>query len=160
MRNNFYRLIFIFTALVILSGESRVHLNPVPHVTQAINVSGDAIYIEINIVNNSTDSIFLEKVIPVRERTMGPEFTIISNKSELAFVGAMAKRRPYQKSDFFELKSGESESLKVRIDLDYQFIKGNHKYDIFYIYLMYNPVAEEMIVSSSPSASFEYLKIF
>jgi len=135
-----------------------VQLNPTPTVTQEIKAIGDALYMEISITNDSTGPFFLEKISPVRERTMGPEFSIKSGENELAFIGAMAKRKPYQKTDFFELKAGKSEHYKIRIDLDYQFLSGKYEYEASYIYLIYNPSTDNIISAMSPRVKFEYTR--
>lgn len=127
-----------------------------PTVTQTVSVSGIFIYVEVKTKNTTSNSIFLENLPYPQERTLGPEFVLTSEGRDIPFIGALAKRKPYEKSDFIELKAGETQTRKIRIDLDYQWLEGKNTYQIAHIFLRYIPATEKIEPSQSEKISFEY----
>ncbi|MFT3928954.1 MAG: hypothetical protein QM709_01550 [Spongiibacteraceae bacterium] len=122
-------------------------------VTQKMAQEKDAIYILVDIENSSDFSWLVQTVPPVRERALGQEFLISAEGKNIPYIGAMAKLKPLQQSDFYELKSGSKEARKIRIDLDYGLLSGTHTYEISYTYLVYNAVTEKVEARLSPKTS-------
>lgn len=122
-------------------------------VTQKIAQEKDGIYILIDIKNSSDSSWLLQTAPPLRERALGQEFLISAEGKGIPYIGAMAKIKPLQKSDFYELRSGKKEIRKIRIDLDYELLSGSHTYEISYTYLVYNVVTEKIEARLSPKMS-------
>jgi hypothetical protein len=157
MQSRNLAVISILPALLLLLGGECMSQNS-PVADQTITVKGDAVYVLLNIKNTTNQPIFLESLPAIRERTLGPEFKLLLDGREIPFVGAIAKRKPYTKSDFYELGSGDKLSRKIRIDLDYDFLSGNHRYEISYIYLTYNQAAEKVEANYSAETTFEYAR--
>lgn len=140
----------------MLFGEIGTPQDQIPTATQTVSVNGNFIYVAVNIKNTTGHPIFLEKLALSRERTLGPEFILTSEETDIPFIGAVVKRKPYEKSDFVELKTGESQARRIRIDLDYQWLTGKHTYKIAHIFLRYIPSSEKIESSQSEKISFEY----
>lgn len=125
-------------------------------VASTISSEQGALYVVLNIKNVTADAVLLETLPADRERTLGPEFLLKSGGREVPFIGAMAKRRPYEKADFTELKAGATCTRKIRVDLDYELLQGKHRYDITYMYLIYNELNHKVEAGYSEATNFEY----
>lgn len=85
-----------------------------------------------------------------------PEFSLTSGGKQIEYIGPVVKRLPFTRKHFVLFNPGEKSSRLFQIAGDFQFLPGEHEYEIVHYHLRFDEVSGEISKFQSQPVKFRY----
>lgn len=132
--------------------------NDTVEVIQAVDADADRLAVSLRMTNRSSAPVLVEHVDWLEATPLRQEFEITSEGQDIPYVGIMVKRAPYTREDFVALQPGQELVRRTRIDQAYEFLQGEHEYEIVHWHLGYEEKSGDVTSHSSPAVKFRFRK--
>lgn len=127
-------------------------------VTQTIEARSGVLTVSLNMTNHTDQPVLVENIDWLEASPQRQEFEIKSAGEEIRYIGMMLKRAPYTRDDFMVLKPEQKMVRRTRIDQVYDFLPGEHEYQIVHWHLRYDEKSGEVTSHASAPAVFRFKK--
>lgn len=120
-----------------------------------IHISEGEVYSDVNIKNLSVKGVYIWRgdLYSYGNQLSGDFFNIITDTIRLQYLGAKVNfgASPELVSDYIVIAPGEEVNERIKLNAYYQFLPGNHRYDIGTVYIActYTPGVRDGYLSES-----------